>query len=393
MDNPLICPSCGGHSLEIFHEVNAVPVNSCILVDTPAEARAYPTGDIKLGFCEDCGFICNAAFDKNLTEYSGRYEETQGFSPTFNAFHTELANSLIERHDLHGKEIIEIGCGKGEFLNLICEAGGNRGVGFDPGYIEGRNPGAAGTQVNVVKDFYSEKYAAYRGDFVCCKMTLEHIAATNDFVTVVRRATGDAGGTTLFFQVPEATRIFRECAFEDIYYEHCSYFSPGSLARLFRRCGFSVTYISTEYDDQYLTLEARPANGLDPGVFPIEKDLDALRSYVRRFPEKYGEMRSMWDRKLNDSKAAGHKTVLWGSGSKAVSFLTTSREQDAIEYVVDINTYRQGHFMPGTGQAIVGPDFLREFNPDTVIVMNRIYCPEITDTLRRMDLHPTVTAL
>ena len=58
-------------------------------------------------------------------------------------------------------------------------------------------------------------------------MTLEHIPATGDFVRMVRRAIGDAvRNRPVFFQIPEATRILRDCAFEDIYYEHCSYFSP-----------------------------------------------------------------------------------------------------------------------------------------------------------------------
>ena len=83
------------------------------------------------------GFIANLAFNPALTEYSARYEETQGFSPTFNAFHRALAERLIARYDLHGKDIVEIGCGKGEFLMLLCELGGNRGVGFDPGCRSG----------------------------------------------------------------------------------------------------------------------------------------------------------------------------------------------------------------------------------------------------------------
>jgi hypothetical protein len=86
-------------------------------------------------------------------------------------------------------------------------------------------------------------------------MTLEHIAPTGDFVGTLRRAIGDRTGTLVFFQVPDTTRILADCAFEDIYYEHCSYFSPGSLARLFRHAGFEVLALSTEYQDQYLTID------------------------------------------------------------------------------------------------------------------------------------------
>ena len=42
----------------------------------------------------------------------------------------------------------------------------------------------------------------------------------------------------VFFELPDTERVLTEAAFWDIYYEHCSYFTPGSLARLFRRTGF-----------------------------------------------------------------------------------------------------------------------------------------------------------
>ena len=86
--------------------------------------------------------------------------------------------------------------------------------------------GVGAERVTFVKDFYSEKYSAYKADFVCCKMTLEHIHQTGEFIGTVRRSIGDVSDTVVFFQIPEVTRILRDCAFEDIYYEHCSYFSP-----------------------------------------------------------------------------------------------------------------------------------------------------------------------
>ena len=93
---------------------------------------------IALAFRPACGFISNVAFDPSLQEYSSGYEATQSFSPTFNAFAHRLARQLVDQYDLHGKEIIEIGCGQGEFLTTLCELGDNRGVGFDPAYVGGR---------------------------------------------------------------------------------------------------------------------------------------------------------------------------------------------------------------------------------------------------------------
>ena len=60
----------------------------------------------------------------------------------------------------------------------------------------------------------------------------------------------------MFFEVPATEIILREQRFWDIYYEHCSYFSPHSLDRLFRAAGFFPTAVGSEYDGQYLTIAA-----------------------------------------------------------------------------------------------------------------------------------------
>ena len=387
------CPSCGASDMQVFHRQASVPTNSCILLSSREEALAYPRGRIELAFCRACGFISNAAFDATLTEYSGRYEETQGFSDTFNAFHRDLARRLIDRHRLFGKDILEIGCGKGEFLLMLAEMGGNRGVGFDPGYREERVSAKATEQVRFIKDFYSEIYSHHKADFICCKMTLEHIHPTAQFIGTIRRAIGDRVDTVVFFQIPDVTRILRDCAFEDIYYEHCSYFSPASLARLFRRSGFDVLNIETEYAGQYLTIEARASRGNPPPPLLGEDELGLLTQYVKEFPARCAAKLQSWRQRVEARVARGRKIVLWGSGSKGVSFLTTLAPGDGIEYVLDINPHRHGYFMPATGQRIVPPSFLQEYRPDTVIIMNAVYRDEILRDLESMGLRPEVLAL
>lgn len=378
------CPSCDTTGMIPFYELGDVPVHSVLLLPTREEALNYPTGDIVLGFCPTCGFISNLAFDPSVHEYSSRYEATQAFSPTFNAFAQRLAERLIDEYDLHGKEIIEIGCGQGEFLALLCELGGNHGVGFDPAYIDGRVESSIRDQITFFKDLYSEKYAHFHGDFVCCKMTLEHIQDTADFVGTVRRSLGDQRDTVVFFQVPDVTRILRELAFWDIYYEHCSYFSPGALARLFRRCGFDVIRLAREYDDQYLMIEARPGDGKGGVPLELEDDLASVARDVTDFSERCTRKLDAWRRDLQRIDQAGCRVVIWGAGSKGVAFLTTLNVREQIEYAVDINPHKHGTYMAGTGQRIVGPEFLREYRPDVVVVMNPVYCDEIRRYLDRM---------
>jgi SAM-dependent methyltransferase len=374
------CPSCGSADLHDFYDASDVPAHSCVLLPTREAAVGYPTGSIRLAFCRGCGFITNTAFDSGLIDYTQDYEETQGFSGRFNEFARSLAERLIERFNLRGKEVLEIGCGKGEFLVLLCELGDNRGVGIDPSYVPGRL--STDADVQFIRDYYSQRSTDLTGDLVCCRHTLEHIGPTGDFVRMVHRSVEHTAGAGIFFEVPDVRRVLRECAFWDIYHEHCSYFSPGSLARLFRSAGFGVLDVALDFDDQYILLESRLDGSVPDGPRPLEESVDELSADMDFFRRHQADHVERWRREVMDRHDRGQRIVLWGSGSKGVAFLTTLGLRDEIEHVVDINPFRQGMYMPGTGQLIVAPEYLQEYRPHLVIAMNPIYLEEI-----RRDLH------
>jgi SAM-dependent methyltransferase len=387
------CKSCSSENLAVFYQLKDVPVNSCLLFDNRQDALNYPRGELALGFCGQCGFISNLRFNSQLARYTEGYEEQQSFSPRFNAFARDLATRLIERHDLRNKTVVEVGCGKGDFLLLLCDLGNNRGIGIDPTYVPGRNNGLASERVTFIRDFYSERYAQYTGDMVCCRHTLEHIPDTAAFMQTVRRALGKKTGTIVFFELPDVERVLRECAFWDIYYEHCSYFSLGSLARLFRRCGFEVTDLAKEYDGQYLLIEGRPTSGNHGLPLKEEETVEALSKAVAQFQNNYEETVRHWKRKIESIRERGQRGVIWGSSSKCVAFLNTIGIRDEIEFIVDINPHRQGKYLPGSGKLIVAPNFLKEYRPDVVIAMNPIYLDEIRSDLNGLGLHPQLTAV
>jgi SAM-dependent methyltransferase len=378
--------------MRVFHEQNSVPVNSCILIDDEEGARTFPRGEIRLAFCDHCGFIRNAAFEPERTEYSGRYEETQAYSPTFNTFHRRLAEELIERHRIRGKRVIEIGCGKGEFLALICELGGNSGVGFDPSYDEQRGILGGSIDARVVRKFYEPEHGKADADVVVCKMTLEHIEKCLDFVAAARLALKNEAGTLAFFQIPEASRIFREGAFEDIYYEHCSYFTPGSAARLFRTAGFDVRGLDVTYAGQYLTVEA--SNGGAASQTPLinEDPVDELAALVDTFAERCHAKIRHW-RDIVEQRAGEGPVVIWGSSSKGVAFLHALERPEAVRAAVDVNPNRHSKYMLGTGQPIVAPQELIRLRPRTVIAMNSIYRDEIAENLEALGVSTELLAL
>lgn len=388
-----LCKSCASQEIAVFYRTEGVPVNSCLLFDNQEDAQRYPTGEIALAFCSSCGFISNLCFDSGLLRYTEAYEEQQSFSPRFNAFAQKLASHLIERYSLRDKTIVEIGCGKGDFLFLLCELGNNRGIGIDPTYVPGRTHSPAAGQVSFIRDFYSERYAGYDADLVCCRHTLEHIPETAEFVQTVRRAIGDRSGTVVFFEVPDVVRVLRELAFWDIYYEHCSYFTLGSMARLFRSCGFQILDLSKAFDDQYLLLEAQPANGSGGTLLRQEDDLEQLAKAVAYFQQHHQAKVQDWKQRMAEIREKRQRAVIWGSSSKCVAFMSTLGIKNEIEFVVDINPYRQGKYLPSSGKRIVAAHFLKDYKPDVVIAMNPIYLQEIQHDLNKLELNPELMAV
>jgi len=383
-----LCPGCNALGMTNFYAKKAVPVHSVLVHETRGEALDYPQGDISLGFCERCGLIANMAYDPAFQAYGEGYESTQRYSATFSSFSRRLAADLIERYDLRGKKIVEIGCGMGEFLIQLCQLGENRGHGFDPAYRPNRL--SAEADVRFTSDYYSEKYAPNHVDFLICKMTLEHIHNPVEFLAMIRRTLAQNPDAILFFQVPDVTRILDEVAFWDIYYEHVSYFSPASLAGMFRRIGFHVLDLWRGYDDQYIllaaTLEGQTAH---PNAQRLESlpDLKARKDY---FVENVHNSLQSWDDFLRKQIQAGKKVILWGAGSKGVAFLTTLEIEDEIAYCVDINPHKEGTFMAGTGHPIVSPSRLQDDRPEMVLIMNPIYRSEIRREIHAMGLSPQI---
>lgn len=376
-----------------FFTVRDVPANSVLLMHTREAAQAVPRGTLELVMDPSSGLVYNRAFDERLTEYSKEYESTQSHSPTFNAFHRRLAKDLIERHGLNGGTVLEIGCGNGEFLALLAELADVHAVGFDPAF----NAERAGTlpdSVIIVPDLFTDATPGYDADLVACKMTLEHIPDPDAFLGMVRRAIGDRTDTVVFVQIPEARQLFREGAFWDFYYEHCSYFSPGAIARIFRRQGFDVVNLWTDYGDQYLMIEARPAtseSASDP--LEAEESLATIRQEVAAFADDAAENVAAWQTLVDRTRETGARIALWGGSSKTVGFVTALERSGDVAAVVDVNPNKHDTYLPGSGLHVVAPSALREVRPDVVLIMNPVYRNEIERDLRALDVAPVVWTL
>ena len=364
-------------------DMPGVPVHCNVLWPTRQAALAAPRGDIRLTYLPACGHTYNPAFDPSLMEYTQEYENSLHFSPRFQEYATALAGGLVEKYNLRDKDIVEIGAGKGDFLIMLCALSGNRGWGYDPSYVP--EPGYIAPNVTFVQDFYTEKYLDQRADLIVCRHVLEHIPDPDAFVAQVRRAVGEQQ-SVVFFEVPNALWTLQRGGIWDVIYEHCSYYSPTSLAHLFERHGFRVLAVNEVFGGQFLTIEAIPVTGageqgsggagekeaVGNGFSPAVLTADA-----HAFAAAYAAKRDEWCGRLRDLAATGRRGVVWGAGSKGVTFLNATGAGEEIVAVVDINPRKQGKYVAGTGQPIVAPAELADLRPDFVIIMNANYREEI----------------
>lgn len=381
------CPACGAGGGVGFYELSGVPVHSTRLLADRESALAIPRGDLRLQWCRSCDFISNQRFDPTLVDYTvDGYEDSQMSSPTFRAFATDLADHLIGRYQLHGGCVLEVGAGKGDFLELIAGRGDLVGIGLDPASPDREDPG-----LHLRRERLAPEHALLPFDLLCCRHTLEHISEVAAFLRLVRTV---AARTTrpVFFEVPDVERILREAAFWDVYYEHCSYFSAPSLRALFEREGFRIVDLHRGYGDQYLLCEAVPSDL--PGSVGRNEEAagEPVADAVVGFLRAVGATQARLTERFEEAHRTGQRVVAWGAGSKAVALLSAVPSASIIEAVVDVDPRKHGRFLPGSGHEVVAPSVLVDLQPDLIVVMNPLYEGEITTQLRHLGVPcPVVT--
>ncbi len=375
------CIICGGRSLEQLISIPDVPTLCNRLCASEAEAANAPRGDISLVYCFDCGHVVNSAFDQARVNYDGRFENTLTFSPRYRKYADVTADRLINRYGLRDKRIVEIGCGSGDFLRLLCGPG-NHGEGYDPSQPTSRSGAGCGSVEIIGRNF--EVDDARGADFVCCRHVLEHLREPMGLLWNLRESMATRAGAVAFFEVPNGLFTLDRLGIWDIIHEHVSYFTPSSLVRAFHDAGFTVCCAEPAFDDQYLWLEARVAGRSAPNGLPKRPPDVLYSSFSERFAKKVAE----WRRRIDDLRFDRRQIAVWGAGAKGVMFLNLLqvRSGAGVDWVVDINPRKQGHFVPLMRQRIVGPDYLLENPPDLVVVMNPEYEREIRGTIESMGI-------
>ncbi len=387
-----VCPVCNSHDTSLCIKLDGVPVYCNVLYPSEKESRLAPKGDVTLMFCRSCGHLYNGTFDPHRIDYTLEYENSLHYSPRFQDYADNLAGELVERYNLHNKTIVEIACGKGDFLSQLCRLGGNRGIGFDPSYEPGRQGDEMPGSISIVQDYYSEKYAELDADLICCRHALEHIETPGQLLGTIRSAIGDRTETALYFEVPNSLYTLRDLGIWDIIYEHCGYFCQNSLARVFSDSGYIIHSLVESFGKQFLSIEAAPAGQQATNSWGAD-NIAGIAAFADAFEKEYSDKVTTWKSRLTKFRNDNKSVVVWGAGSKGVTFLNVLAAGEEVMCIVDLNPNKHHKYVPGTGHQVVGPEYLKQNPPDVVLVMNRIYADEIANTLIDMQINSEVVVV
>ena len=388
--NEVNCLACGSAQVEKFLRLPDVPVFCNVLWETAEKATAAPRGDLDLGICGDCGHVFNLGFDPELVRYAEGYENSLHHSPRFQQYAEELAADLRARHDLKGAHVVEIACGQGDFLKLVCADEGCTGSGFDPSF---RGEQIA-DNIAIYGEYFGVRPLAQAADLVCCRHALEHIDTPVPFMKSVRAALPDDTQATLFFEMPNSLYSLRDGGVWDFIYEHVSYFCGTSLTACFEKAGLGVSRTWETFDGQFLCIEAS-ANGETSGTaeaspVPSASELTDLALGLSR---QVSDLLAHWKTEFAKVRAAGGKVAIWGTGSKGVTFLNLMGKDADLCIPVDINPEKRGLHVAGTGHQVAGPADLPEADIQLVLVMNPVYAGEIAGMVKELGIDAEVVGV
>ncbi len=381
MSEARACPLCGA-TARLFLVRRGVPVHQNLVVAEAAAARAVTRGDLELAVCPACGLVFNQAFDAALLDYGDRYDNTQTCSGAFQEHVSALAERLLGEEGVRGCRIVEVGCGKGHFLRrLVAPAElGNTGLGFDPSYIgpevdlEGR--------LRFRRCFYDDTCPDEPADVVVSRHVIEHTPDPPALLRTIRRGLEATDRPRVFLETPCVEWILRNGVVWDLFYEHCSLFTKASLARALEAAGLRAKTVRHVFGGQYLWAETDGLTEPTPPAGDDGQTAELAAAYARREQDLIADWRGRIRRWAADGPLA-----LWGAAAKGCT-LANLIDPDGrlINCLIDINPAKQGHYVPGTGHPIVGPEAIRDRGVVRAVLMNPNYGGEVLGLLRRARL-------
>lgn len=390
------CRSCGSSELEVILTLGRTPLANALLT---AEQLGLPEDEfpLDLAFCRKCALvqILETVSPERLFRY---YLYFSSFSNTVLKHAEGIASRMIQSRGLGTDSlVVEVASNDGYLLQYYRQ----RGIpvlGIEPAVNIARKAEEE-RGIRTLCEFFGRtlgeelRNRGERADVLHAHNVLAHVADLNGFVAGMGRVLKDDG--VVVIEVPYVKDMIDGCEFDTIYHEHLCYFSLSALDPLFSRHGLLIEDV-----------ERLPIHGGSLRLFVVPEakarrkpSVDALLEEeaawnvgrvgsFQGFGQQVEKVRVALLKLLNNLKAQGKRIAAYGAAAKGTTLLNyCGIGRDALEFVVDRSTYKQGMYMPGVHLPIFSLAKLQEAMPDYVLLLTWNFAEEIlaqqADYLRR----------
>ncbi|MCM8769830.1 MAG: class I SAM-dependent methyltransferase, partial [Candidatus Omnitrophica bacterium] len=217
----------------------------------------------------------------------------------------------------------------------------------------------------------------YLADLVVANNVLAHVPYLNNFVQGLGLLLKPKG--VLSIEVPQLECLVENDLFAKIYQEDVSYFLFFVVRNVLKKNGLTVFHVERikTHGGSLRIFAGLPESWeikINPSVEKLESE-EKDAGYGRPETFKNFEKRILtikWTLLdlLVKLKQRGKKIVGYGAPAKGNTLLNyCGIKGDILDYTVDLNPLKQGHFLPGSRIPIYSPEIIKQTKPDYILIL------------------------